>query len=276
MALLRVTIAGLLALAAVVVVPAPAPGQVANEAIDPTTLVSEQPLRSWQVFDLQPAAQSSMPDWDVLVWDFAEMNGVMYVGGRFRKVREFSGASEHSQPFLAAFDVSTGQWIPSFRPVIDDGVYSVAASPDGSRLLIGGEFTNVNGAPLTSAFAALDPFTGAPDPTWKASVTREGGEEVIVKDIVVSGDDVYIGGRFNHVENPGAGPVRRYSLARLHGSDGTLDSSWNVSVNGGKIMSMAVSPDGAELYMGGFFTTVGQMADTKWMASALTADGTVV
>lgn len=41
-------------------------------------------------------------------------------------------------------------------------------------------------------------------------------------------------------------------------------------------MSMAVSPDGAELYMGGFFTTVDQTAGTKWLTSVLTTDGTVV
>jgi hypothetical protein len=273
----RVLGAALIAMTAMAVVPTAVPEAVAQDrAIDPSTMVSEQALRSWQVFDLQPAAQSTMPDWDVLVWDFAELNGVMYVAGRFRKVREFSGAPEHNQAYLAAFDVATGQWISTFRPNIDDGVYSVAASPDGSRILIGGEFTSVNGAPLTAAFAALDPFTGAPDPNWKASVTRDNGE-VIVKDIVVSDDHVYIGGRFSHVQtSPGAAPTRRYSLARLDGATGALDASWTVPVNGGKIMSMALSPDTEELYLGGFFTTVGVLPGTKWMAMIETGDGTVV
>ncbi len=268
--------AALIGVATLAVAPAAAPGAVADQTIDPSSLVSEQALRSWQVFDLQPPADSTMPDWDVMVWDFAELNGVMYVAGRFQKVREFSGAAEHDQAYLAAFDVATGQWISTFRPNINDGVYSVAASPDGTRILIGGEFSSVDGAPLTEAFAALDPFTGAPDPNWKASVTRDNGA-VIVKDIVVSGDDVYIGGRFSHVQtNAGSPPVRRYSLARLDGATGALDASWNLSVNGGKIMSLAVSPDGEELYMGGFFTTVGLTAGTKWMAMAKTSDGTVV
>lgn len=238
-------------------------------------LVSEQPVRSWQLRDIQPPADSSLPDWDVLVWDFAELNGVMYVGGRFQTVRKYSGATEYAQPFLAAFDVGTGQWISSFRPQLDDGVYALAASPGGTHLLVGGEFTNVNGAPLTSGFAALDPFTGEPDPNWTASVTREEGE-FIVKDIDVYGNDVYLGGRFSHIESHRPNSrTRRYSIARLDGATGELDQDWNLPVNGGRVMALALSPDGSEIYAGGFFTAMGQMEGTKWMAKASTVDATV-
>lgn len=260
-------------LATLVAIPAAAPAQGVD--IDPLTLVSEQPLRSWQLINLQPEADSTLPDWDAQVWDFAEINGVMYVGGRFQTVRQYSGATEYSQPFLAAFDVATGQWIPSFRPVLDDGVYSLAVAPGGNRLLVGGEFTNVNGAPFTSGFAALDPFTGEPDPAFKLSVTRESGPH-LVKDIEVFGNDVYLGGRFSLVQNPGGDPVRRYSLTRLNGTTGALDTGWDVPVSGGRIMAMDLSPDGSELYLGGFFTTIGQALGTKWMGMVRTADGVVV
>jgi len=246
-----------------------------GQAVVADDLVSEQPLRSWQVRDLQPAADSTLPDWDVLVWDFAEINGVMYVGGRFQTVRKYSGATEHAQPFLAAFDVGTGQWISSFRPQLDDGVYALAASPGGTHLLVGGEFSNVNGAPLTSGFAALDPFTGEPDPNWTASVTREEGE-VIVKDIEVDGDDVYLAGRFSHIESHRPNSrTRRYSIARLDGATGALDTTWNLSINGGRVMALALSPDGSEIYAGGFFTTMGQTEGTKWMGRASTIDASV-
>jgi hypothetical protein len=260
---LRVLIGALLLASTVVVLAPQAPGQDVGQ-IDPRTMLSEQPLRTWQVVDLQAPSGSTLPDWDVLVWDFAELNGVMYVGGRFQKVRRSSGETEHHQPFLAAFDVVSGEWISSFRPVIDDGVYALDVTPDGTRLLVGGEFSNINGAPLTSGLAALDPFTGAPDPTWKASFTSD-GSPLMVKDIEVSGDHVYVAGRFSHVQNPGAAPTRRYSLARLGAVDGQLES-WTVPVNGGRVMSLAATPDGQELYLGGFFTTVGQVVGTKWLA----------
>jgi hypothetical protein len=264
---------GLLAL---VVVPTSVPAQNGAPAIDPSTLLSEQPLRTWQVMNLQDPAESELPDWDVLVWDFAEINGVMYVGGRFQNVRRYSGATEHDQAFLAAFDVQTGEWIPSFRPVLDDGVYSLAVAPGGNRLLVGGEFTNVNGAPLTAGFAALDPFTGEPDPNFKLSVSREVGAHM-VKDIEVLGNDVYIGGRFNHVQDQfAANPVRRYSLAKIDGATGALDGNWDVPASGGRVMALGLSPDGEELYVGGFFTSLGQALDTKWMAMVRTADAVVV
>lgn len=275
-------VAGLLLVSLVAAAGPTTPGasagvQVGAQGVAPVAadLVAEQPLRSWQVRGLQPAAESTLPDWDVLVWDFAEINGVMYVGGRFQTVRKYSGATEHDQPFLAAFDVGTGQWISSFRPRLDDGVYALAASPGGTHLLVGGEFSNVNDAPLTSGFAALDPFTGEPDPEWTASVTREDGE-VVVSDIVVHTDDVYIGGRFDHVESHRPNSrTRRYSIARLDGGTGELDQDWNLTANGGRVMALALSPDGSELYAGGFFTALGQMEDTKWLARASTVDATV-
>ncbi len=248
-----------------------------NLAVAPGDLVAEQALRSWQVIDLQPAEESTLPDWDVLVWDFAEINGVMYVGGRFQTVRKYSGATEHDQAFLAAFDVNTGEWVSTFRPQLDDGVYALAASPDGSRLLVGGEFSNVNGQPLTSGFVALDPFTGEPDPSWKASVTEE-LEDVSVHEIVVDpvGDHVYIAGNFSHVESSVANSrTRRYNIARLNGSTGALDRDWNLTAGGGRVLAMALSPDGAELYVGGFFTALGQTENTKWAAMARTVDASV-
>lgn len=269
----RIVVVLAVSLATLVAIPAAAPAQGVD--IDPGTLVSEQPLRSWQVTNLQPEAESTLPDWDVQVWDFAEINGVMYVGGRFQTVRQYSGAIEHNQAFLAAFDVQTGQWIPSFRPTLDDGVYSLAVAPGGNRLLVGGEFTNVNGAPLTSGFAALDPFTGEPDPNFKLSITREGGPH-LVKDIEVHGNDVYIGGRYSLVQGSTGPAVRRYSLTKIDGTTGALDTTWDVPVSGGRIMAMALSPDGEELYLGGFFTTIGQALNTKWMGMVRTADAVVV
>lgn len=242
-------------------------------------LVSEQARRDWQVLDIQPAVDSSLPDWDVLVWDFAELNGVMYVGGRFRTVRKYSGAAEHNQPFLAAFDVNTGEWISTFRPRLDDGVYALAPSPDGRRLLVGGEFTSVNDAPLTSGLAALDPFTGQPDPLWKASLSEEQPDRsVVVHDIVTdaAADTVYVAGNFSHVES--AEPdsrTRRYNIARLDGTSGALDHDWDLKAGGGRVMALALSPDGSTVYAGGFFTTLGQSEQTKWLGRASTLDATV-
>ena len=251
--------------------------QVAGGGLDPADLPSPQAVASWQVRDLQPAAESTLPDWDVLVWDFAEIDGVVYVGGRFTTVRKYSGAPEHDQPFLAAFDRDSGTWISTFRPSLDDGVYALAATADGSRLLVGGEFSNVDGAPLTSGLAALDPRTGEPDPGWTASFTDE-DEDVVVHDIEVDPvtGAVYVAGRFSHVESSVPNSrTRRYSLARLDGGDGSLDRTWDVKVGGGRVMALALDPGRGRLHVGGFFGTIDQVPDTKWAGIVDTTDGTV-
>lgn len=252
----------------------PVVAQVPDAGIDPATLPAEQALRSWQVRDLQPAADSTLGDFDVLVWDFVEINGVMYVGGRFQTVRRGSGATEYAQAYLAAFDVSSGAWISSFRPVLDDAVYALEATADG-RLLVGGEFSSVNGVPGTSGIAALDPVTGAPDPGWVTSVSRDTGDHV-VDEIVVASDAIYIGGRFNWMDNTDGTRGRRYSLARLDPVTGATDFSFDVPVTGGRVMAMALSPDEGELYLGGFFSSVDLTPGTRWMAMVRTGTGEVV
>ena len=49
---------------------------------------------------------------------------------------------------------------PTFNPVIDARVMAVAASPDGSRIYIGGNFLNVSWFPR-DYMAEINPDTGA-------------------------------------------------------------------------------------------------------------------
>ena len=98
------------------------------------------------------------------VHTFAQIGNTLYMGGKFLQVQHGIGGPTFTQSYLAAFDVNTGEWIPTFNPVIDAPVWKIMASPDGTKLFVGGEFTNVNGVANTTALAALDPATGAPVP----------------------------------------------------------------------------------------------------------------
>ena len=53
-----------------------------------------------------------------------------------------------SHPYLAAFDRTTGAWIPSFDPDLDGTVWDLAIV-DG-RLIVAGQFTNVDGVSQTA------------------------------------------------------------------------------------------------------------------------------
>ncbi|MCB1027382.1 MAG: hypothetical protein KDB24_06430, partial [Microthrixaceae bacterium] len=229
----------------------------------------ETAMDAWEVVGLNDRSDIV---WPVPVWAFAEVGNRVFVGGRFTQVRRGPGYTEYDQPFLAAFDRDSGEWIDTFRPVIENGVYALSASPDGTRLLVGGEFTNINGAPNTSGLAALDPITGEVDPGFTANVTNSGGVNS-VKEIVTHGNDVYIGGEFTHVQGAAGAPTRQYRVSKLAGATGAVDTSFDVRVGGGKVWALAIPPDGSTLYLGGFFSAVNGAPDTNWFAAVDLATG---
>lgn len=96
--------------------------------------------------------------------------GVLYAGGTF------TTASGQARTGLAAFDTSgTGAplstWVPSANGT--GGVLTIEASPDGSRLYVGGRFADVNGQPSTAYLAALHRATGVVDTSFAAQPGRE-------------------------------------------------------------------------------------------------------
>ncbi len=77
----------------------------------------------------------------------------------------------------------------AFNPNLNGQALAVAASPDGSRIYVGGEFTSVGGVPR-SRIAALDPVTGAMITSFNA---RADGP---VKSLAATASTVYVGGLF--------------------------------------------------------------------------------
>ncbi|TWD83298.1 beta-propeller uncharacterized protein DUF5122 [Kribbella amoyensis] len=170
--------------------------------------------------------------------------GRAYVGGRFTSVRppgSPAGTNEVGQAYLAAFDAATGNLVTAFTPVLDGQVYAVAASADGSRLYVGGDFTTVNGV-TRNRIAAFDTATGELVPTWKPSVSYR------VKSIAVSGGTVYFGGSFGLVNGQD-----RPRLAAVS-QDGTL-LPWAPAIDG-DVYAVDVADDGSKVYAGGQFSTV--------------------
>ena len=84
---------------------------------------------------------------------FAQIGNVMYVGGNFKSVqRDAAGTGAVQQSYLAGFDVTTGEFVGGFRPVLNEQVKALTALPNG-MLAVGGEFTTLNGCTLyTSRF----------------------------------------------------------------------------------------------------------------------------
>ncbi|MEM7271524.1 MAG: hypothetical protein AAF547_00465 [Actinomycetota bacterium] len=196
----------------------------------------------------------------------------LYVGGKFRDVT--NGSRTESQPFLAAFDVDTGQWIESFRPSIDWSVFALVPSPNGDRLFVGGEFTTAGG-PNTAAFAALDPTTGRIDPTFDVRVTREWSDDAPrIHAMDIQGDWLYLGGAFSHVTGNGE-RIQSSRAARVSLSTGRPDRAWRPNVAGGSIWEIEASARGDRVYLGGtHLMTQGQV--TKGFSVVDAATGQLV
>nr|BFE85698.1 hypothetical protein GCM10020093_082990 [Planobispora longispora] len=154
------------------------------------------------------------------------LNGTLYVGGRFRYVQQGASGTKTEQPYLAAFDAKSGEWRSTFLPKLDGQVWDI--EPLGNKIIIAGEFTNVDGEPNTAGMAALDPATGKVVPGWRTTFTRASGLPVKVKALDTQDGWLYVGGAFNHVSggNPLSAKVWSVMGARVRVTDGRPDETW--------------------------------------------------
>jgi len=172
----------------------------------------------------------SEPQLDTPVLALTTLGDRVYVGGKFSDARDTATGALVRQSYLAAFDRNTGAWISSFRPQLDGTVWDLEVA--GGRLIVAGQFTNIDGAAGTSALAALDPLTGAVDPTWRASLSVGGTTaRPLARAIDVDGDWIYVGGNFTRIAGPGSTrSVGR--LARVAVATGDPDSAFRPDVEG--------------------------------------------
>ena len=137
---------------------------------------------------------------------FAQAGNTMYVGGNFTTVQkgaDAAGADKVAQPYLAAFDASTGDWISSFRPTFNNQVKALAVLP-GNRLAVGGDFTSANGS-ARRGLVVLNLSSGDLDPLWDSNLENR-----------VSGGAAGFGERARHQRHA---PVRDRELHALRARD---------------------------------------------------------
>ena len=197
------------------------------------------------------------PDNDAPAHTLVQVGNEMFVGGKFAAVQNGAGGAQYNQPWLAAFDVQTGNWISTFRPKLDGEVFSLAAAPNGD-LIVAGDFTNVNGSPHTSGLAEIDPTTGQVVSSFTAYVTspRFGAVRPYVRTVAVAGNWLYVGGGFNRlIGGPTLFTVVPEGLGRVRLSDGTPDRTWKVATDL-PVVDVYPSQDGTRVYAAGFFHNV--------------------
>jgi trimeric autotransporter adhesin len=200
-------------------------------------------------------AGSTAREGSVEVQELLEAHGRMYVGGNFRYVqRDGAGTGRVAQPFLAAFDLVTGAWVSSFRPVLNEQVRTLELSSTGA-IIAGGDFAAANGAKATG-LVALNPDTGATDTSFRVAIeNRLTGGVVRVWALDRLGTNLYVGGDFTHLKGgPSTGFTYMRGLARVRLTDGRTQAGWNPEMNG-PVIAIDASSDATRIYAAGHFTT---------------------
>lgn len=206
-----------LALTALVAIP-PAPA---------TALVQEtSPISSWRPNNGIAYAQARVGDMIVL-------------GGTFTSMRSPSGQVV-TRNRLAAISATTGELLPWNPNPNGENIRTVASSPDGSRVYVGGTFTSIGGASRTNA-AALSATTGS-------ATSFVANSNATVRQIRFIDNRLFLVGTFWKVNG-----VSRGNGAEVDPTTGAL-KPWDPKVTSG-LITVAGAPDG--IYVGGYFSRIG-------------------
>ena len=196
-----------------------------------------------------------LPTWQIngVVWSQAIVGNTVYVTGSFTKARPpgvpIGGAGEVPANNIFAFDLTTGERVASFDHSLNAQGLVVTASPDGSRVYVGGDFSTVDGISRghVAAFSTADNTLVT---NWSPNV---GGQ---VRGFGITADTVYVGGNF-----PSANGVAKKSLAAFAVSNGAM-TPWSPTAegDGGYVWTMTMSPDNSKVLVGGSFSTLNSVA----------------
>ena len=170
---------------------------------------------------------------------------LVFAGGLFTRVRppgKARGVGDAARKYFAVFDRTTGA--PTrFAPKVNGPVWSVATSPDGKRVVIGGDFTVVDGA-ARSRVAMFDVGTGKLVAGWDPAVNYR------VAALKVTGSTVYLGGSFGSVDK-----MTRHRIAAVSLSTGAL-LPWDPDADD-DVHAIELSADGTRVFVGGGFVEIG-------------------
>ena len=203
-----------------------------------------------------PQAPDDSAEANGRVWDILRVGDRIYLAGNFTQLTNTDGQT-FARNNLAAIDANTGKVVTDWDPNVTrpgssstSSVRTMALSADGSRIFVGGTFSNVGGL-SRNRLAAVDVATGSVNKQWTA------GANNTVWALAVSESGVYAGGDFTTVKSQS-----RNHLAKLDVTTGTPDPNWTPSAdqispnNYGSVRALSFSEDDSRLYVGGYFQSI--------------------
>lgn len=197
-----------------------------------------------------------------VAWDQEVVGNTVFVGGSFSQARPAGaapGISQTPRANLMSYSLSTGN-MTSWNPGANAQIRTVTASPDGSRIYVGGDFTQIGGQ-SRSRIAAFSTASGQLVGSFAPPVGYQ------VNDIAVTDTTVYVGGSF-----AGVGSESRANLAAFSAANGAL-LGWAPSTER-QVRSLDVTEDGSSVIVGGNFETVNG-APIRGLAKIDAVDGSL-
>src|SRR3954454_5108024 len=226
-ALIFLLVAGVLALRA--------PGARADTMPTPTSPANPETVSA----DALPTVQGNG-----VVWSMVTVGNTVYATGSFTAARPagaLPGVNETPRANLVAFNLATGV-MTAWNHSLNGQGRIIVASPDQSRIYVGGDFTTVDGQPR-GHIAAFDVASGNLIPGF--APTSNG----ITYALAATNDTVYAGGTFNT-----AGGQARTRLAAFRASDGSAGARGATGDH--NVRGIVVDPTGQRVVFAGQFDTV--------------------
>jgi len=180
-----------------------------------------------------------------VAWAQVVVGNTVYVVGKFTQARpagSAAGVNAVTRNNILAYNIETGALITSFAPSLNAQALAIAASPDGSRIYVTGDFTTVDGASYYR-IAAFSTATGQVIPSFKPILGSQG------RAVIASNTTVYVGGTFRTVSSQ----PRDY-VASINASNGAVNA-WAPNADA-TVNALALTTDNSKLIVGGRFTTL--------------------
>ncbi|WP_200961305.1 LamG domain-containing protein [Phycicoccus sp. Soil802] len=217
------------------------------------------PSTAAQAADPAPAnvaTADALPTWQIngVVYSQVVVGQTVYVTGSFTRARPpgvaAGGAGEVVANNIFAYDLTTGNRVASFSHSLNAQGLVIKASPDGSRIYVGGDFTQVDGI-ARGHLAAFSTATGALVAPPGYTPPNIGSQ---VRGLGVTASTVFVGGNFLS-----ANGLSRVRLAAFANSNGAM-LPWAPAAEGGYVWTMTMTPDNSKVIPGGSFTTLNGVA----------------
>ncbi|MGH8976966.1 MAG: cell surface protein, partial [Acidimicrobiia bacterium] len=150
-----------------------------------------------------------------VVWNQVIVGNRVYATGQFTRARPAGsapGTNEVVRSNILAYNLTTGALISDWDPALNAQGLELAASEDGSRIFVGGDFDQVDGQ-WRSRIAALDAQTGELLPFNPGANSR-------VDALAVAGNTLYYGGNFTNIGTNDVGFAARTRFAAVNATTG--------------------------------------------------------